>query len=159
MVRPVRDVDFKINPDLPKGSKFKVQLPSGSADGPSTVTKYFKTKDAAEAGIKKAEANILQAKKLKAKPFDNAVKAIHNIALEGVDEINDVKNLSKLVYGDSSLKNIKNISNDLVKYQEFLLGFREVPGLKTPNVNQLDEIFAEFPSQNQWGQRYLLVKS
>ena len=56
-----------------------------------------------------------------------------------------------MVYGDSSLKNIKNISNDLVKYQEFLLGFREVPGLKTPNVNQLDEIFSEFPSQNQWG--------
>ena len=152
VIRPVRDVDFKLNPDLPKGTKFKVQLPSGSADGPSTVTKYFKTKEAAETGIKKAEANILKAKKLKAKPFDDAVKAIHNIALESADEINDVKNLSKLVYGDSSLKNLKNISNDLVKYQEFLLGFREVPGLKTPNVNQLDEIFSEFPSQNQWGQ-------
>ena len=152
VVRPVRDIDFKLNPDLPKGTKFKVQLPSGSTDGPSTVTKYFKTKEAAEAGIKKAEANILKAKKLKAKPFDDAVKAIHNIALESADEINDVKNLSKLVYGDSSLKNIKNISNDLVKYQEFLLGFREVPGLKMPNVNQLDEIFSEFPSQNQWGQ-------
>jgi len=152
VVRPVRDVDFKLNPNLPKGTKFKVQLPSGSADGPSTVTKYFKTKEAAETGIKKAEANILKAKKLKAKPFDDAVKAIHNIALESADEINDVKNLSKLVYGDSSLKNLKNISNDLVKYQEFLLGFREVPGLKTPNVNQLDEIFSEFPSQNQWGQ-------
>ena len=152
VIRPVRDVDFKLNPDLPKNSKFKVQLPSGSTDGPSTVTKYFKTKDAAEAGIKKAEANLLKAKKLKAKPFDDAVKAIHNIALESADEINDVKNLAKMVYGDSSLKNIKNISNDLVKYQEFLLGFREVPGLKTPNVNQLDEIFSEFPSQNQWGQ-------
>ena len=152
VIRPVRDVDFKLNPDLPKNSKFKVQLPSGSTDGPSTVTKYFKTKEAAEAGIKKAEANLLKAKKLRAKPFDDAVKAIHNIALESADEINDVKNLSKLVYGNSSLKNIQNISNDLVKYQEFLLGFREVPGLKTPNVNQLDEIFAEFPSQNQWGQ-------
>ena len=152
VIRPVRDVDFKLNPDLPKNSKFKVQLPSGSTDGPSTVTKYFKTKEAAEEGIKKAEENLLKAKKLRAKPFDNAVKAIHNIALESADEINDVKNLAKLIYGDSSLKNIKNISNDLVKYQEFLLGFREVPGLKTPNVNQLDEIFSEFPSQNQWGQ-------
>jgi hypothetical protein len=152
VVRPVRELDLKQNPTIPKNAKFKVQLPSGSADGPSTVTKYFKTKEAAEAGIKKAEANLLKAKKLRAKPFDDAVKAIHNIALESADEINDVKNLSKLVYGDSSLKNIQNISNDLVKYQEFLLGFREVPGLKTPNVNQLDEIFAEFPSQNQWGQ-------
>ena len=153
VIRPVRDVDFKLNPDLPKNSKFKVQLPSGSTDGPSTVTKYFKTKEAAEEGIKKAEENLLKAKKLRAKPFDNAVKAIHNIALESADEINDVKNLAKLVYGDSSLKNLKNISNDLVKYQEFLLGFREVPGLKTPDINQLDEIFSEFPSQNQWGHR------
>ena len=154
LIRPVRELDFKQNPNIPKNAKFKVQLPTGipTGQGPTTEIKYFKTKEAAETGIKKAEANVLKAKQLKAKPFDNAVKAIHNIALESADEINDVKNLSKLVYGDSSLKNIQNISNDLVKYQEFLLGFREVPGLKTPNVNQLDEIFSEFPSQNQWGQ-------
>ena len=154
LIRPVRELDLKQNPTIPKNAKFKVQLPTGipTGQGPTTEIKYFKTKEAAETGIKKAEANILKAKKLKAKPFDDAVKAIHNIALESADEINDVKNLSKLVYGDSSLKNIQNISNDLVKYQEFLLGFREVPGLKTPNVNQLDEIFSEFPSQNQWGQ-------
>ena len=154
LIRPVRELDLKQNPNIPKNAKFKVQLPTGipTGQGPTTEIKYFKTKEAAETGIKKAEANVLKAKQLKAKPFDNAVKAIHNIALESADEINDVKNLSKLVYGDSSLKNIQNISNDLVKYQEFLLGFREVPGLKTPNVNQLDEIFSEFPSQNQWGQ-------
>ena len=154
LIRPVRELDLKQNPTIPKNAKFKVQLPTGipTGQGPTTEIKYFKTKEAAEAGIKKAEANVLKAKQLKAKPFDDAVKAIHNIALESADEINDVKNLSKLVYGDSSLKNIQNISNDLVKYQEFLLGFREVPGLKTPNVNQLDEIFSEFPSQNQWGQ-------
>ena len=154
LIRPVRELDLKQNPTIPKNAKFKVQLPTGipTGQGPTTEIKYFKTKEAAETGIKKAEANVLKAKQLKAKPFDDAVKAIHNIALDGADEINDVKNLSKLVYGDSSLKNLKNISNDLVKYQEFLLGFREVPGLKTPNVNQLDEIFSEFPSQNQWGQ-------
>ena len=154
LIRPVRELDFKQNSKIPKWAKFKVQLPTGipTGQGPTTEIKYFKTKEAAEAGIKKAEANVLKAKQLKAKPFDDAVKAIHNIALEGADEINDVKNLAKLVYGDSSLKNLKNISNDLVKYQEFLLGFREVPGLKTPDVNQLDEIFSEFPSQNQWGQ-------
>ena len=47
--------------------------------------------------------------------------------------------------------NIKNIANDLVRYQEFLLGFKEVPGLNVPGADKLDDILSEFPAQNQWG--------
>ena len=87
LIRPVRELDFKQNSKIPKWAKFKVQLPTGipTGQGPTTEIKYFKTKEAAEAGIKKAEANVLKAKQLKAKPFDDAVKAIHNIALESAD--------------------------------------------------------------------------
>ena len=67
------------------------------------------------------------------------------------DEISDINNLAKLVYGDNKLRQLTDVSNDLVRYQQFLLGFKEIPGLKTPTGNTLDNILTEFPSQNQWG--------
>lgn len=39
-------------------------------------------------------------------------------------DINDPKELAKLVYGNSKLQNLKNIGNDLVRYQQFLLGLK-----------------------------------
>jgi len=94
---------------------------------------------------------VLKAKNLKSKPFDDAVKEIHKIALKDADEISDINNLAKLVYGDNKLRQLTDVSNDLVRYQQFLLGFKEIPGLKTPTDNTLDNILTEFPSQNQWG--------
>jgi hypothetical protein len=153
LIRPVRELDLKQNPSIPKNAKFKVQVPTGikTGEGPTTEIKYFKTKEAAEEGIKVAEAAVLKAKNLKSKPFDDAVKEIHKIALKDADEISDINNLAKLVYGDNKLRQLTDVSNDLVRYQQFLLGFKEIPGLKTPTDNTLDNILTEFPSQNQWG--------
>ncbi len=153
LIRPVRELDLKQNPSIPKNAKFKVQVPTGikTGEGPTTEIKYFKTKEAAEEGIKVAEAAVLKAKNLKSKPFDDAVKEIHKIALKDADEISDINNLAKLVYGDNKLRQLTDVSNDLVRYQQFLLGFKEIPGLKTPTGNTLDNILTEFPSQNQWG--------
>jgi hypothetical protein len=153
LIRPVRELDLKQNPSIPKNAKFKVQVPTGikTGEGPTTEMKYFKTKEAAEEGIKVAEAAVLKAKNLKSKPFDDAVKEIHKIALKDADEISDINNLAKLVYGDNKLRQLTDVSNDLVRYQQFLLGFKEIPGLKTPTGNTLDNILTEFPSQNQWG--------
>ena len=150
-IRPVVNYDRKTNPNLPVDANFKVQLPSGSAKGSSTTTEYFKTEKDAKAGIETAEKRLVTNKQIKAKPFDNAVKAIHKIALKNPDDINDVKNLAKLVYGDNKLRQLTDISNDLVRYQNFLLGFKEIPGIKSPIGNKLDDILTEFPSQNQWG--------
>lgn len=153
LIRPVRELDLKQNPSIPKDAKFKVQVPTAikTGEGPTTEMKYFKTKEAAEEGIKVAEAAVLKAKNLKSKPFDDAVKEIHKIALKDADEISDINNLAKLVYGDNKLRQLTDVSNDLVRYQQFLLGFKEIPGLKTPTGNTLDNILTEFPSQNQWG--------
>ena len=153
LIRPVRKLDLKQNPSIPKDAKFKVQVPTAikTGEGPTTEMKYFKTKEAAEEGIKVAEAAVLKAKNLKSKPFDDAVKEIHKIALKDADEISDINNLAKLVYGDNKLRQLTDVSNDLVRYQQFLLGFKEIPGLKTPTGNTLDNILTEFPSQNQWG--------
>ena len=52
-VRPITANDRKINKDIPKNAKFKVQLPSGEK-GQSTVVKYFTTTDAATNAIKKS---------------------------------------------------------------------------------------------------------
>ena len=150
-IRPVVNYDRKTNPNLPVDANFKVQLPSGSAKGSSTTTEYFKTEKDAKAGIETAEKRLVTNKQIKAKPFDNAVKEIHKIALKNPDDINDVKNLAKLVYGDNKLRQLTDISNDLVRYQNFLLGFKEIPGIKSPIGNKLDDILTEFPSQNQWG--------
>ena len=150
-IRPIGNYNRKTNSNLPVDAKFKVQLPSGSAEGSSTVTKYFKTKKEAEAGIKAAESLSLKNKQLKLKPFDNAVKAINKIALKDADEISDINNLAKLVYGDNKLRQLTDVSNDLVKYQQFLLGFKEIPGLTKPSGAKLDNILTEFPPQNQWG--------
>ena len=153
LIRPVRELDLKQNPSIPKDAKFKVQVPTAikTGEGPTTEIKYFKTKEAAEEGIKVAEAAVLKAKNLKSKPFDDAIKEIHKIALKDADEISDINNLAKLVYGDNKLRQLTDVSNDLVRYQQFLLGFKEIPGLKTPTGNTLDNILTEFPSQNQWG--------
>ena len=150
-IRPIGNYNRKTNSNLPTDAKFKVQLPSGSAEGSSTVTKYFKTKKEAEAGIKAAESLSLKNKQLKLKPFDDAVKAINKIALKDADEISDINNLAKLVYGDNKLRQLTDVSNDLVKYQQFLLGFKEIPGLTKPSGAKLDNILTEFPPQNQWG--------
>ena len=150
-IRPIVNYDRKTNSNISANDNFKVQLPSGSAEGSSTVTKYFKTKKEAEAGIKAAESLSLKNKQLKLKPFDDAVKAINKIALKDADEISDINNLAKLVYGDNKLRQLTDVSNDLVKYQQFLLGFKEIPGLTKPSGAKLDNILTEFPPQNQWG--------
>ena len=150
-IRPIVNYDRKTNSNISANDNFKVQLPSGSSEGSSTVTKYFKTQKEAEAGIKAAESLSLKNKQLKLKPFDDAVKAINKIALKDADEISDINNLAKLVYGDNKLRQLTDVSNDLVKYQQFLLGFKEIPGLTKPSGAKLDNILTEFPPQNQWG--------
>ena len=53
-VRPITANDRKINPDIPKNAKFKVQVPAGEA-GTSTKMVYTTTEAAAENAIKKAD--------------------------------------------------------------------------------------------------------
>ena len=149
-VRPITANDRKINKNIPKNAKFKVQLPSGSK-GQSTVVKYFTTADAATNAISKADKFTETQKIEKKKIFQKPVKAIHKIAMADAEDISNISNLSKLLYGKSDLKSMTMAANDLVKYQQFLLGFEDVKGIKIPATEKLNDILSEFPSQNQWG--------
>ena len=151
VVREITPNDRVQNPNIPKNAKYKVQLPSGATKGSSLVTEYFNTEKQAQNAITNVETRFVEQVAKRAKPFNDAIKDIHKIALASPDEINNVKNLAKLVYGSASDANVKNIANDLVRYQEFLLGFKEVPGLNVPGADKLDDILSEFPAQNQWG--------
>ena len=149
-VRPITANDRKINKDIPKNAKFKVQLPSGEK-GQSTVVKYFTTADAATNAITKAD-KFTETKKIeKKKVFQRPVQAIHKIAMADAEDISNISNLSKLLYGKSDIKSMTMAANDLVRYQQFLLGFEEVPGIKVPPTEKLNNILSEFPAQNQWG--------
>jgi len=149
-VRQITANDRKINPNIPANAKFKVQVPSGKA-GTSTKMVYTTTESAAENAIKKADKLTKTIKLEKKKPFDRAVKDIHKIAMSDPTDINNVRELARLVYGNNSDNALRMIAQDLIRYQEFLLGFREVPGIVSPKGLGLDEILSEFPSQNQWG--------
>ena len=149
-VRPITANDRKINKDIPKNAKFKVQLPSGEK-GQSTVVKYFTTADAATNAIAKAD-KFTETKKIeKKKIFQKPVKEIHKIAMADAEDISNISNLSKLLYGKSDVKSMTMAANDLVRYQQFLLGFEDVKGIKIPTTEKLNNILSEFPSQDQWG--------
>ena len=149
-VRPITANDRKINPDIPANTKFKVQVPSGKK-GTSTKMIYTTTEAAAENAIKKAEKFTETAKLAKEKPFKEAVKSIHRIAMADPEDLNSIKNLSKMVYGADDVKNLTRTANDLVRYQEFLLGFRPISGISIPAGEKLSDIISEFPSSGQWG--------
>ena len=149
-VRPITANDRKINPDIPKSAKFKVQLPSGKK-GQSTMVKYFTTADAATNAIAKADKFTETQKIEKKKIFQKPVKEIHKIAMADAEDISNISNLSKLLYGKSDVKSMTMAANDLVRYQQFLLGFEDVKGIKIPATEKLNDILSEFPSQDQWG--------
>ena len=149
-VREVEPRDFKKNPNIPKSAKFKAQVPSGSA-GQSTKMVYGATKEIVENKIKAAEKFTETSKLAKEKPFKDAVKTIHRIAMAEPEDLNNIKKLSKMVYGTDDVKNLTRIANDLVRYQEFLLGFRPIEGIKIPASEKFDDIISEFPPMNQWG--------
>ena len=149
-VRVITANDRKINPNIPKNAKFKVQVPSGEK-GTSTKMVYTTTESAAENAIKKADKLTITKKLEKKKPFDRAVKGIHRIAMNDPTDINNARQLAGLIYGSISDDALRMIAQDLIRYQEFLLGFREVPGIISPQGLMLDEILSEFPPQNQWG--------
>ena len=149
-VRVITANDRKINPNIPKNAKFKVQVPSGEK-GTSTKMVYTTTESAAENAIKKADKFTITKKLEKKKPFDRAVKAIHAIAMKDPTDINNARQLAGLIYGNTSDDALRMVAQDLIRYQEFLLGFREVPGIISPQGLMLDEILSEFPPQNQWG--------
>ena len=149
-VRPITANDRKINPDIPRNAKFKVQLPSGKK-GQSTIVKYFTTADAATNAIAKADKFTETQKIEKKKIFQKPVKEIHKIAMADAEDISNISNLSKLLYGKSDVKSMTMAANDLVRYQQFLLGFEDVKGIKIPATEKLNNILSEFPSQDQWG--------
>ena len=149
-VRVITANDRKINPNIPKNAKFKVQVPSGEK-GTTTKMVYTTTESAAENAVKKADKLTVTKKLEKKKPFDRAVKAIHRIAMSDPTDINNARQLAGLIYGNTSDAALKMIAQDLIRYQEFLLGFREVPGIISPQGLMLDEILSEFPPQDQWG--------
>ena len=149
-VRPVEPRDYIKNPDIPKSAKFKAQVPSGFA-GQSTKMVYGATEEIVENKIKAAEKFTETAKLEKAKPFKDAIKSIHKIAMADPEDLNDIKKLSNMVYGADDVKNLTRTANDLVRYQEFLLGFRPIAGITVPVGEKLNDIISEFPSSGQWG--------
>ena len=149
-VREVEPRDYKKNPDIPKSAKFKAQVPAGEK-GTSTKMVYGSTKEIVENKIKKAE-ELTETKKIeKKKIFQKPVKEIHKIAMADAEDISNISNLSKLLYGKSDVKSMTMAANDLVRYQQFLLGFEDVKGIKIPATKKLNDILSEFPSQDQWG--------
>ena len=149
-VRPITPNDRKLNSNISKNAKFKTQVQS-SEPGKSTKMVYTTTESAAKNAIKKADKLSETLKLAKEKPFKDAIKEIHKIAMADPEDLNKINNLSKMVYGDDSLKNITRTANDLVRYQEFLLGFRPVAGITVPAGDKFDDIISEFPAMNQWG--------
>ena len=157
VIRPVTDFDRK-NPQInaPKNATHKVFYYKPENPETSVIPKkfqgiqYYKSQEAAEKALsEKQNININQ---LKYKPQDNAVKSIHRIALKDPDDISNVKELSKLVYGNDNLKNLQNISNDLIRYQQVLLGFKDIKGLDIPKKDSLSNILSSFPAENEYGQ-------
>ena len=150
-VRPITANDRKINPDIPANAKFKVQVPSGQKKPTSTKMVYTTTEAAAENAITKADKFTEISKLAKEKPFKDAVKTIHRIAMADPEDLNSIKKLSNMVYGSDDVKNLTRTANDLVRYQEFLLGFRPIAGITIPVGEKLDDIISEFPASGQWG--------
>ena len=150
-VRPITANDRKINPDIPANAKFKVQVPSGQKKPTSTKMVYTTTEAAAENAITKADKFTEISKLAKEKPFKDAVKTIHRIAMADPEDLNNIKKLSKMVYGADDVKNLTRTANDLVRYQEFLLGFRPIAGITIPVGEKLDDIISEIPASGQWG--------
>jgi hypothetical protein len=149
-VRPVEPRDYIKNPDIPKSAKFKAQVPGGSIDRSTTMV-YGSTKEIVKNKIEKADKLTEIRKNLKEKPFKDAIKSIHKIAMADPEDLNDIKKLSNMVYGADDVKNLTRTANDLVRYQEFLLGFRPIAGITVPVGEKLDDIISEFPSSGQWG--------
>jgi hypothetical protein len=162
-IRPVRDQDFYQwtgrGKKPPVGSKFKIVFPYPDNPNNTVVPKkfqgvqFYKTEALAKAA--KAEEAAFDTKALRAEPYNQAVKDIHKIALKNADDINDVDELAQAIYGKATnakdlLSKQKLIANDLVRYQEFLLGFKTIPGVAVPVGEKLNEIISEFPPENQW---------
>ena len=165
-IREIRDVDRKAIDrstgkslyNIPENAKFKINFGNTGALQPGVVSnipkkfigvQYFTTKKAAEKAL--AEREKLDISDLRYKPLDKAVKDIHKIALKYPDDISDINELSKMVYGNNKLENLTNISNDLVRYQQALLGFKNIKGFNVPKKEILDDILTSFPSENQYG--------
>ena len=151
VVRPVEPRDYMKDPTIPKSAKFKAQIPGASKAKGSTAMVYGTTKEVVENKIKKADKFTKTLKIAKEKPFKDAVKAIHRIAMVDAEDLNSIKKLSKMVYGADDVKNLTRTANDLVRYQEFLLGFRPIEGISVPGGEKLNNIISEFPASGQWG--------
>ena len=155
IVRPVTDFDRK-NPQInaPKNATHKVVYYIPENPETSVIPKkfqgvqYYKSEEAAKNALK--EKQNLNINQLKYKPQDNAVKSIHRIALKDADEIGNVNELAKMVYGNDNLKNLQNISNDLIRYQQALLGFKNIKGFNIPKKEILDDILSSFPSEGEY---------
>jgi hypothetical protein len=153
-IRPVTELDRKTKTrNIPKNAKYKIVYykPSGKSFIPKEYQgiQYYNSLESAKKALNKKQNLNLIAGKYKSQ--DDAVRIIHRIALENSMDINDPKELAKLVYGNSKLQNLKNIGNDLVRYQQFLLGFKDIKGLKIPTGEILDDILFDFPAENEYG--------
>ena len=150
VIRPVEPRDYMKNPDIPKNAKFKAQVPGGSKARNTTMV-YGATEEIVKNKMNTIEKANAASKLAKEKPFKDAVKTIHRIAMADPEDLNNVKNLSKMIYGADDVKNLTRTANDLVRYQEFLLGFRPIAGIAIPVGDKFDDIISEFPAMNQWG--------
>jgi len=107
VVRPVQPMDYKKNPDIPKNAKFKAQVPSGSASGPTTKMVYGSTKKIVQDKIVKAE-KIAEYNKTKIKgprPLQRIGARVTErgikvpTAYEGIDQLfNPKTKKSKFIY-------------------------------------------------------------
>jgi hypothetical protein len=157
VIRPVTDFDRKNkNINAPKNATHKIFYYKPENPETSVIPKkyqgiqYYNSLEAAQNALK--EKQSLNINQLKYKPQDNAVKSIHRIALKDPDDITNVRELAKMVYGNDNLKNLQNISNDLIRYQQFLLGFKDIKGINVPTKDILDNILSSFPTENEYGQ-------
>jgi hypothetical protein len=157
VIRPVTDFDRKNkNINAPKNATHKIFYYKPENPETSVIPKkyqgiqYYNSLEAAQNALKQKQS--LNINQLKYKPQDNAVKSIHRIALKDPDDITDVKELAKMIYGNDNLKNLQNISNDLIRYQQFLLGFKDIKGINVPTKDLLDNILSSFPAENEYGQ-------
>ena len=156
-VRPITANDRKIYPDIPKNAKWKVQVPSGQKKPTSTKMVYTTTKSGAENALKKADKLTETLKIAREKPFKDAVKKLHGLALKDPEVLKNFNKLAQEMYGIAKntqelVPKQKWLALDLVKYREFLQGFTAIKGLAAPTAEQLDDILFEFPAENKYRQ-------
>jgi hypothetical protein len=100
----------------------------------------------------------------KAKPYNKAIKDVHKILQTDPDlaQQGNLSTLAQQVYGDAQGKNkterlldlerkMRMTAGDITRYTSFLLGTRDVEGIKIPNKDIVDSLLSDIATNTEIG--------